>query len=304
MNKKGFTLIELLGIIIIIAIIIAIVIPNVASVLEKSKKTIKDIQINKILDSAYDYTLKYINFLPEANEVKYITLNELKKENLIDSDIKFSNSDEEIPNDLVISIKNKNYSSNTGKYFRLNGDYLYTVEMEFRNSNTYYTNRPTIDFTGHEENPIVMNLDIGEEYNPLKYTATSVDGTDLTGNVVENITYNSKNVNKVDTKVAGIYYVNYSVVDKDGYSNVKTVNIIVFDNEKPVLNIPDDVTISIDTTSYDLYEGVSCKDNSNVCDIKINRTIKFGVEGKNEIEYIASDPSGNTDSKTRVITVR
>lgn len=38
MNKKGFTLIELLGVIIILSLIMIIAIPNITSVLEKSKK--------------------------------------------------------------------------------------------------------------------------------------------------------------------------------------------------------------------------------------------------------------------------
>lgn len=39
MNKKGFTLVELLGVIVILSIIMLIAIPNVASVLEKSKRS-------------------------------------------------------------------------------------------------------------------------------------------------------------------------------------------------------------------------------------------------------------------------
>ena len=157
MNKKGFTLIELLSVIIIIGIIIAIVFPSVSNVLKKSEDVVKDIQINKILDSAYDFTLKNTDFLPENDEIKYITLNNLKKQNLIDSDIKDSNK-KNFPDDLVISIRNKNIKNKKQKYSKYNGDYLYTVEFEFMNSTEYDNNRPKISFIEYEKNPIVINL--------------------------------------------------------------------------------------------------------------------------------------------------
>lgn len=304
MNKKGFTLVELLGVIIIISIIIALVFPEVTKVVQKSKQIVNDIQINKILDATYDFTLKNIGLLPNDGEVKYITLNELKKEHLIDVNIRDSKTNEKFTDDLVISIKNKNYATPKTKYSKLNGNYLYTAEFEFMNSDTYNTNRPIISFEGHEERPIVVNLNIGDIYSPIKYTAKSIKDIDLTNQVIENIVYNSKSINNIDTSKAGVYYVNYSVVDSNGYSCLETVNIIVSDNEKPSLTIPDNTTISIDISSYDLMDGVSCEDNSGACDIKINGDIIYGVSGKYIIEYIATDPSGNTSILKRIITVQ
>jgi len=303
MNKKGFTLVELLGIIVILAIIISVVFPGVAEVLRKSKKTVRDIQINKILDSAYDYTLKNIDLLPDKDEVTYITLNELKKENLIDSDIKDTTNNVNFSDDLVISIRKAKKKNNLNAYSKFNGSFLYTVEFEFMNSSDYENNRPIINFVDYETNPLIINLNIGDLYTPVKYTATSIDGIDLTSKVVENIICNSKRSNKVDTSKAGVYYVNYSVVDKNGYSNLSTVSIVVSDIEKPVLIIPSNETISTDVTNYDLLNGVSCEDNSGNCDIKINGSINFGVSDKYIIEYVASDPSGNTTIEKRVITI-
>ena len=171
------------------------------------------------------------------------------------------------------------------------------------NSSEYDENRPKIVFDGYGVNPVVINLNIGEDYTPVEYSAISVNGTNLNNSVVQNIIYNSKSVDAIDTSSAGIYYINYSVVDSNGYSNLSTVNIIVIDNEKPILNIPSNFTIDVNTTSYDLLNGASCEDNSGDCDIKINGNINFGVRGKYIIEYIASDPSGNTTILKRVITV-
>lgn len=302
MNKKGFTLIELLGVIIILGIIIAIAFPSVSNILNKGENVVNDIQINRILDAAYDFTLKNTDFLPEKDEIKYITLNQLKKENLVDSDIKDSNK-KMFSDDLLISIKNKISQSKKDKHYKYNGDYLYTIELEFMNSSEYIDNKPIISFIGFETTPIVIDLNIGDDYIPLEYSAESINGIDLTDRVVENIIYNSKNRKKIDTKTAGIYYINYSVIDDNGYASLATVNVIVSDNEKPTIFIPSDETISKSKTSYDFLEGVRCEDNSGACEIKINGSINFGVSGKYIIEYIASDPSGNTAIKKRTITV-
>lgn len=302
MNKKGFTLVELLGVVIIIGVIVAIVFPSVSNVLKRSEGVVKDIQINKILDSAYDFTLKNPAFLPENIEIKYITLNDLKKQNLIDSNIKDSNK-KIFSDDLVISVRRKNTNYKKQKYSKYNGDYLYTAEFEFMNSSDYDDNRPKINFEGYVTNPIVINLNLGDKYSSLKYTATSIDGIDLTNKVVENIVYREENSKKVDTKTAGVYYINYSVVDDNGYSSLATVSVIVSDNEKPVIVIPSNETIRTSVTAYNLLEGASCEDNSGNCDIKINGSINFGISGKYIIEYIASDPSGNTTIEKRVITV-
>lgn len=303
MNKKGFTLVELLGVIIIISVIIALVFPAVTKTLRKSKETIRDIQIKKILDATYDFTLKNMSFIPEEGIIKYITLNQLKKEGLIDNDIKDSINNEEYSNDLVISIQKKQNDSEINKYSKIEGDYLYTVEFDFMNSSEYDKNRPKIVFDGYEVSPIVINLNIGDKYSPLEYSATSVNGTNLTNEVIEYITFNSKTTNSIDTSEVGIYHVYYSVVDSNGYSNVEDVSIIVSDSDKPVLTIPENETISKSLTSYDLMDGVICEDNSGICDIKINGNVEYGVSGKYIIEYIASDSSGNTSILKRVITV-
>ena len=50
-------------------------------------------------------------------------------------------------------------------------------------------------------------------------------------------------------------------------------------------------------------EGVVCEDNSDECEIDIEGSIDYGKTGKYIIKYIAKDPSGNTTSKKRVITI-
>ena len=163
--------------------------------------------------------------------------------------------------------------------------------------------KPSIIFEGYDVNPIVINLNLGDKYNFPEYTSTSYDGEDLTNKVIKNIIYNSQNSDSINTNTAGIYYINYSVVDSNGYSNYATINVVIADNQKPILVIPDNVTISSNILDYDLLEGTSCTDNSGACDISFSGNISFGVPGKYIINYTASDPSGNTTILKRVITI-
>lgn len=305
MKNRGFTLVELLAVLVILAVIFVMVFPIVTNILDQSQETMEDAQISKILNSTYDYTLKNISLLPEYGNTNYITLNELKNKGLIDSDIKDPQTNEEFSNDLVISIKNvgstyKNGEDNT----IMQGNYLYKVEKEFMSTDTFKSNKPNIKFIGYSTNPVVLILDISEAYEDLEYVATSSENVDLTSLVVKNITQNSKNVDEVDTSTSGIYHINYSVVDKNGYSNESSVIVIVGDNEKPILTIPENVTIGTDIKYYDLMKGASCTDNSGICDISIEGNITYGQIGKYTIKYSASDPAGNTITETRVITVK
>lgn len=304
MKNNGFTLIELLAVLVILSVIMTIIFPAVTNILKQGKETVQSVQIDTILDSTYDYTLKNTNLLPEYGSATYITLNELKRERLIDSDIKDALTKELFPEDLVISIKNvgANYNKNIINS-KIKGHYLYTVESELMKTGEFNSNRPTIKFADYNTELIVINIDIGDEYIPLNYTATSIKGVNITDRVIENIIYNSKIVEEVDTYTTGVYYVNYSVVDLEGYSNSATVNIIISDNVKPALVIPDNISISGELKFYDLMEGVSCTDNSKKCNISYNGSIDYGVLGKYVIEYKASDETGNTTTKKRVITV-
>ena len=128
MKNGGFTLIELLGVIIILSIIAALVFPAVSSILNEANNTVYQTQLNNILSSAYDFSLKNISDLPSKNENLYVTLGQLKSEGLIDPNITDPNTNIKFPNNLVIRIKkvdsNYNYDKTNSK---LVGDYLYTA---------------------------------------------------------------------------------------------------------------------------------------------------------------------------------
>lgn len=307
MKNKGFTLIELLAVIILLVIIFMIIVPNVTKIINNSEDTIYQNQINTILNAAYDLSLKNTKYLPDKNNKSFITLGELKSKGLINSDIKDPTTKEVFSDDLVVSIVNvgNNYKSKS-KYSKSSGNYLYTLEIELMNSPDYKSKRPTIELVGlvkNSEGNYVTNIDINETYDDVSYKAMSSDGKDLTSNVIINITKEDKFLEKIDTSKVGIYHINYTVIDYNGYSRTITRSIIVSDNTPPTIIIPEETKISKNVTSFDLMKDVSCEDNSGDCKITSTGEINLGVSGKYVIEYTVQDSSGNTVTKKRIITI-
>lgn len=305
--KNGFTLVEMLGVLAILTIIFILVFPSVKEVIDQGKDTTYQKQINTILSASYDWALKNPNLLPEEKQKTFITLSNLKKANLIDSNIMDPDSKKAFPDNLVISIKNVggNYKNKT-EYSKQGGDYLFTAEIKFMNSLDFINNKPSINLQGltpDSNGNYTTKINLNDKFNNVKYTSTSKENIDLTSRVIVNIYYDGIVVSEIDTNKIGIYYINYTVVDDDGYSNTIKRNVIIVDESAPEIILPTETTISKNVTSYDLMKDVSCKDNSEICDVTTNDKLNFGVPGKYVIEYIAKDPSGNLSSSKRVITI-
>ena len=293
MNKKGFTLVELLSVILIIGALLLIIVPGVSKILTKSEDVIYDVQLNKILNATYDYTLKKITLLPEGDDVKYITLNELKANGFVDANIMDTKTNQEFPNDLVISIRNKSSNPQLDKNYIKKGDYIYKIEDE-----TTIDKKPVFSFEDYEDIPMLDPVDIGDDYPELKCSANTFDNNNITEKVIKNITSNSLSVDEINTNRPGIYHIDYCVVDDEGNSGCARVSVIVKDTEPPTLEFYN-VTINYPVKNYNLMDGVSCTDNSGNCDIEY-KYIKY-EEYNGELncfyEYKAVDESGNTKTE-------
>lgn len=309
MNTRGFTLVELLGVLVLLVVIFALAYPSVILVINSGKETGEVKQINDILASAYDYSIKNTKYLPERNETTFITLSELKMIGSIKPKITNPITGKEYSDDLVISIKNVGSKYNEkSKYSKRTGDYLYTLEVEKINSEDYESNRPNIELIGLEANSnknYVSTIDVNTEYEEVEYKATDKNDKDITDKVIINIIYNDKLVENIDITKAGIYYINYTVIDDEGYARMVTRSVIITDEMAPTLTVPTSTTISISDKTFDLLDKseVNCSDNSGRCEITYTGEIKFGTLGKYVIEYTAKDPSGNTTKEKRVITI-
>ena len=121
MNKKGFTLAELLGVITILAMLALLVTPVVTKTIKNNKQKLYNIQISEIEKAAYNYAIKNTYVLPEEGVTIVVTLGELKKEGLIDKEVRNPITKELFSDDLKIEIGN------------INNQYTYTVLDEEAN---------------------------------------------------------------------------------------------------------------------------------------------------------------------------
>ena len=297
MNKRAFTLVELLGIIIILSVILALVFPSVTDIINQSKETTYQTQINKILNAAYDYTLKNPKFLPESGEISFITLGELKQVGLIESNLTNPENLESFPNDLIVIIKNTNEPEYDKKTSKKEGKYLYTVKVNSTSNNGV---APTITL------PInVASLELNDpvpDISYIPYSATDSAGNNITDKVKYFIAQGDSVVDSIDTSTFTVYKLYFVVVDDAGNSTSQIINIIVGDTTSPTLSIPSNTTISLGS-SLNLYNGASCEDNSGFCDITVTESIDYQTSGVYTVTYTAQDPSGNTTTKERIITI-
>lgn len=304
MKDNGFTLVELLGVLIILGIIFTLVFTNVSDIISQAKDVTSQTQINNILLATYNYSLKNNNILPDKNNKYFVTLAELKNEGLLDFNITNPESGELYPDNLVISINNvgsgtKNKNNNS----IMKGNYLYTIEFDSLNKFSYL---PRISLSGLTKNAsgnYVVTLNLNSSYTDYTYSAIDYMNIDITDRVKVNKYFNNNKVEDIDTSKPGLYKVTYTALDNAGYASVVTLSVIIADNEAPNIILESSSKISRSLNYFNLMEGVSCTDNSEICEVSYTGTINYGTPGKYVIEYSAQDPNGNTSTKKRVITI-
>lgn len=106
--KKGFTLIELMAVVIVMGVIALLVVPVIDRTMNQIKEEGYQTQLNNIKQGAKSWGASHVAELPTKGQTKVITLLDLKREGLIDKDIKNPKTKEKFPDDYKITIVNKN----------------------------------------------------------------------------------------------------------------------------------------------------------------------------------------------------
>lgn len=106
MNKKGgFTLIELMGVIIILALLIALSLPSIINFIKSSNDKTDKFNLDLIYSAAESYIKEYKNDYPKVKENVYcISLRELVDDGKLKTPIKLSDSDEDITNKKSVEV--------------------------------------------------------------------------------------------------------------------------------------------------------------------------------------------------------
>lgn len=296
MKNKGFTLIELLTVLVVLSLIVTITIPLVMDRVESSRKKAYDIQINeiKVAADAWASKLENINSLPD-NQGGSILLNlaDLKIAGLLDIDIINPLTNKSFPNDMLISI-----TKNNNQYV---SEVLETTGSDIEEENIIVKDSPVILLNGQ----YLQYIELNNQYVELGASARSSKGVDLTDTITVEIRKDNVQQASVDTNNFGTYMLYYIVVDpENNLKNTAIRTVIIRDTTSPIIIFDEDRTISLSNVStYNPLGDVTLYDNSND-NVTLTYTGTIGnAVGNYIITYTATDKSGNSTTKKRIIKV-
>ena len=198
--------------------------------------------------------------------------------------------------DLTSKIK---VSSNINPYVAGTYKVTYTVEDDSKFSVSKEINVKVVGYTTPEieaeDKEVIQYRDLD-----LMKGVTAKDAKDL--DLTSKIVIKESNVN---TKVAGTYKVVYSVTNSDHIEAEKEIQVIVKENEKPVISVTTkSVTLN---SSFDPMEGVHATDKEDGNITERIKVIKNNVDttklGTYEVVYEVSDIDGQKTVETAIYEV-
>lgn len=284
MKKKrfGFTLVEMLGVLIILTIIFVIMVYNISKIIKETKGTIDSATTAVIEDATADFLMEKTDVYPRSNNYTYcITLTQLiDNNNLTDQQIS--------------SLNDKDM----------------TVKVNFENNENIYAitkvceeQKPNVDFKLIGSNRLVYEVGNGGQY-----TENGALAKDKDGNIVNysTVIYDASDneVSYIDTTKIGVYTVKYTaLIDSKNYTIERIVKIV--DTTAPVLTVsPNNDTIPVASSTYNVYGGVTASDNSGeIPKITAKSNLSLGTPGTYTITYTATDSSGNKASAKRTVVI-
>ncbi|MGB0431573.1 MAG: immunoglobulin-like domain-containing protein [Bacteroidia bacterium] len=123
-------------------------------------------------------------------------------------------------------------------------------------------------------------------------------------NKLNNISHRVKVISSVDETTLGVYLVNYSVADTFGNLTSITRKVVVLDTTKPILTLIGNPIDTIDILESDSLSGFHVIDNYDKNpEVTIYGKVDTAQFGTYEIEYCATDQSGNKTCLKRSVVV-
>lgn len=153
------------------------------------------------------------------------------------------------------------------------------------------TTKPVIALLG--ENPIILEC----KSNFVDPGATATDTCDA--NVAVTAT------GTVDTDVIGSYTITYTATDDSGNSADPVTRIVnVVDTTKPVVTLLGSAEVVLECKATFNDPGATATDDcSGVLDVVTAGSVNVNAPGTYTLTYTATDASGNSDSKSRVVRI-
>lgn len=143
-----------------------------------------------------------------------------------------------------------------------------------------------------------INLQVGTTYIDSGATAQDAEDGDLTANI--SIT------NPVDTSIAGVYTINYSVTDSDANTATTTRTVIVTQGTFPVitLNGTSPVLAYIGEAYLDAGATASDAEDGDIsASLTVNSNVDTSIAGTYTVTYSVTDADSNTSTSVRYVKV-
>ena len=247
--KKGFTLVELLGVIVILGLLSAVIIPKVGDSLQNSKETALLTQKDQIKKATKDFLIEHAELL-EENDTITIKLGTLKQEGYLPIDLKNPKTRKNISNESAITITklNNNYEIEVG-----------LIDLENATENID-SNSPILVLNGN----YIQYVEINTQYVELGATALSSSGEEIDDEDISiQVLYNN-NETTLTTNQLRTYSVVYTVTDNEGRSTSATRTVIIRDSIAPTITVPKDTSLHVtEVADFNPLAGVTARDNNN-----------------------------------------
>ena len=222
-----------------------------------------------------------------------------------------------------------NYNTDDARYSLISGlytnSYVPVLESKVVGSNTWYkvpvnltgttnvygytlASAPGVSITLSQSvqtntAPVINASDksiyVGDSFDPkANVTASDAEDGNITNKIV--VTENTVNVN-----VAGTYKVTYSVTDSNNNTVTKSINVVVKENNAPVINASDNTIYVGD--SFDPKAGVTANDveDGDLTNkiVVTENTVNTEVKGTYKVVYSVTDSKNKTTTKEITIEV-
>lgn len=165
---------------------------------------------------------------------------------------------------------------------------------------------PIITLKKDEKGNQDIHLKVNESYQELGVEKIEDDNDILTVEDV-NISYEYYDSNQltevesVDTSKVGIYYITYSVTDKENNTG-QAVRIVTINNTDmiPSIELKGEETITLEETDDYIEQGVTVEEGNQVVTLG---EVKTSTIGTYTIRYIVIDKNGNLNSIVRTVNI-
>lgn len=288
--KKGFTLVELLAVIVLLGLVGLVIMPSISESVKDSREKAYQTQLKEIKLATEKWAYKNLDLIPTADGSITVTLLQLKQSGDIKLDIRDPRTDELLPNTLTITINKKD------KVFE------YVVNEENLNEDIEYNElAPILVLNGG----VIEYVEINSEYEDKGASAKDINGNILNDISVQYLLDN-REVSEINTTDFNSYKVVYTVsntVNGIPVSSKMIRTVIVRDTTPPEITFPIKTTVNLSSiSSFNTMADVTVTDNGpGTIDVQVSN-LEPSV-GDKRIVYTATDRSGNTTKRTRIITV-